>query len=69
MLATLGVKEGDESAGLAVVERGRRLGAALARTNEKVIEPGESPRHRRRPKPMMIAWWRLLNAKDGKDSA
>jgi hypothetical protein len=39
----LGIKEGDESAGLALVELGRRLGAALARTNDKVIEHGEKP--------------------------
>jgi hypothetical protein len=43
LLATLGIKEGDESAGLALVELGRRLGAALARTNDKVIEHGEKP--------------------------
>jgi Terminase small subunit len=41
LLATFGIKEGDESAGLALVELGRRLGAALARTNDKVIEHGE----------------------------
>ena len=33
LLATLGIKEGDENAGLALVELGTRLGTALARAN------------------------------------
>jgi hypothetical protein len=43
LMATLGIKEGDENAGLALAELGKRLGAALARTNEKVIEHTEQP--------------------------
>jgi Terminase small subunit len=43
LMATLGIKEGDQSAGLALVELGSRLGAALERakgapTGGKVIE-------------------------------
>lgn len=42
LLATLGIKEGDENSGLALVELGTRLGAALARANGKVIEADRS---------------------------
>jgi hypothetical protein len=38
LLATLGVKDGDDSSGLALVELGSRLGAALARAQGKVID-------------------------------
>jgi hypothetical protein len=43
LMATLGIKEDDENAGLALAELGKRLGAALARTNEKVIEHSDKP--------------------------
>jgi hypothetical protein len=43
LMATLGIKEGDENAGMALAELGKRLGAALARTNEKVIEHSNAP--------------------------
>ena len=38
LLATLGIKDGDDSSGLALVELGSRLGAALARVQGKVID-------------------------------
>jgi hypothetical protein len=39
LLATLGVKDGDDSSGLALLELGSRLGAALARAQQgKVID-------------------------------
>jgi hypothetical protein len=38
LLATLGIKDGDDSSGLALVELGSRLGAALARAQGKVID-------------------------------
>jgi hypothetical protein len=38
LLATLGIKDGDDGSGLALVELGSRLGAAIIRAQGKVID-------------------------------
>jgi hypothetical protein len=58
-MATLSIKEGDQSAGLALVELGSRLGAALERakgapTAGKVIEHSTSLSRCRRLRARMI---------------
>ncbi len=42
-MATLGIKDGDEGASLALLEPGSRLGAALARVGGKVIDHNDTP--------------------------
>jgi hypothetical protein len=41
-MATLGIKDGDEGASLALLELGNRLGAALARVGGKVIDHSDN---------------------------
>lgn len=43
LIATLGIKDGDEGASLALLELGSRLGAALARVGGKVIDHSDKP--------------------------
>jgi hypothetical protein len=43
LMATLGIKDGDEGASLALLELGNRLGAALARVGGKVIDHNDTP--------------------------
>jgi hypothetical protein len=43
LMATLGIKDGDEGASLALLELGNRLGAALARVGGKVIDHSDKP--------------------------
>jgi hypothetical protein len=43
LMATLGIKDGDEGASLALLELGSRLGAALARVGGKVIDHNDKP--------------------------
>lgn len=43
LMATLGIKDGDEGASLALLELGSRLGAALARVGGKVIDQSDRP--------------------------
>jgi hypothetical protein len=43
LMATLGIKDGDEGASLALLELGSRLGAALARVGGKVIDHSDKP--------------------------
>jgi hypothetical protein len=43
LMATLGIKDGDEGASLALLELGSRLGAALARVGGKVIDHNDTP--------------------------
>jgi hypothetical protein len=42
LMATLGIKDGDEGASLALLELGNRLGAALARVGGKVIDHNDN---------------------------
>jgi hypothetical protein len=43
LMATLGIKDGDEGASLALLELGSRLGAALSRVGGKVIDQSDKP--------------------------